>query len=124
MTERPTLTSAAPVLEVRDLDAALERFSRLGFAVHAYDGLERYGFVERDGVAMHLTERPDHEPTRDGAQVYLYVSDADALHAEWRAAGVAFRLTEPADTPYGLREFHLVDVDGTLLRAGSPLLHP
>lgn len=51
---------------------------------------------------------------------YLYVSDADAVHAEWRAAGVEGRFTEPADTPYALREFTFVDVDGTAHRVGSP----
>lgn len=31
-------TAIAPVLSVRDLDIALGRYRRLGFAVHAYDG--------------------------------------------------------------------------------------
>ena len=55
--------------------------------------------------------------------VYLYVADADAVHSEWERAGVDGRLTEPTDTPYGLREFAFVDTDGTLHRVGSPLAH-
>jgi uncharacterized glyoxalase superfamily protein PhnB len=101
-------TEVAPVVPVRNLAAALERYRRLGFAARAYDGPERYGYVE-------------HDPLRTGAVVYLYVSDADALHAEWVTSGVEGRFVEPADTPYGLREFAYVDPDGTAHRVGSAL---
>ena len=114
----------APVIPVGDLDAALGRYRRLGFEVRAYDGDARYGFVDRDGVSMHLTEVVDHDPARSGAAVYLYVSDAGAVHAEWVAAGVAGRFHGPTDTDDGLREFGFVDTDGTLHRVGSPLAPP
>ncbi len=39
----------APVIPVLDLDVALDRCRRLGFSVHAYEGLQRYGFAERAG---------------------------------------------------------------------------
>ncbi len=111
----------APVIPVRDLDAALARYRRLGFTTHAYEGDERYGFAVRGAVSLHLSEWAGHEPASGGAVVYLYVSDADRLHAEWAAAGVEGRLGEPADRPWGLREFAFVDPDGTLHRAGHRL---
>lgn len=110
----------APAIPVLDLDAALDRYARLGFAVEAYEGA-RYGFVRRGSIEMHITEWNEHDPKRTGANVYLYVSDADAVHAEWARSGVQGHLTEPSDTEYGLREFAFVDVDGTLHRVGSPL---
>ena len=61
------------------------------------------------------------DPARTGSVVYHYVSDADALHAEWVAAGVEGRIGDPADTAWGLREFGYVDPEGTLHRVGSPL---
>lgn len=121
MTEKIVFKEVAPVVPVLDLDAALDRYRRLGFDAHPYEGGERYGFVDRDDVSLHLNEWADHDPTRTAATVYLYVSDADALHAEWAASGVEGRLDEPHDTPYGLREFGYVDPDGTLHRVGSPL---
>jgi hypothetical protein len=111
----------APVIPTLDLDAALERYRRLGFTAEPYTGGERYGFVERGSVSMHLTEWAEHDPGRTGAVVYIYVSDAEAVHAEWAASGVEGRLGEPSYRPYGLREFGYVDPDGTLLRVGSPL---
>lgn len=116
-----TFSNVAPVIAVRDLDRALRRYRKLGFSAHAYDGPDRYGFVQRDGVELHLSELPDHDGTHDGAQIYLYVSDADALYEAWASSGVKGRLIPPFDTPYGLREFAFVDPDGTAHRVGSPL---
>jgi catechol 2,3-dioxygenase-like lactoylglutathione lyase family enzyme len=124
VTEHITFTDIAPVVPVRDLDAALDRYRRLGFSAEPYTGPDRYGYVTRGAVSLHLTEWDEHDPARTGAHVYLYVSDADALHAEWAGAGVNGRLIAPHDTPYGLREFAFVDEDGTLHRVGSWLSEP
>lgn len=115
-----TFERVAPVVPVSDLDAAVARYQRLGFDTKLYQGGGRYAFAERGAVSLHLSEWDGHDPGRTAAQVYLYVSDADALHDEWAAAGVEGRLSPPHDTPYGLREFAYVDPDGTLHRAGSP----
>lgn len=117
-------SKVAPVVPVVDLDAALERYRRLGFSVRAYEGDAAYGFADRDAVSLHLTEWDEHDPKRTGAVVYLYVSDADRVHAEWSASGVEGRFTAPGDTDYGLREFGFVDPDGTLHRVGSPASPP
>ncbi|CDO89474.1 glyoxalase-like protein [Mycobacterium triplex] len=114
--------SVAPIIPVRDLDIALDRYRRLGFDARGYEGPERYGFVDRGSVSMHISEWAEHDPLRTAASVYLYVSDADALYAEWAALqDLDGRLLQPVDTPYGLREFAYVDPDGTAHRVGSPL---
>lgn len=114
-------TSVSPVVPVKDLDVSLDRYRRLGFETHSYPGPERYGYASRGSVSLHLTEWSEHDPHRTAASVYLYVSDADAVHAEWSAAGVDGRFVKPHDTPYQLREFAYVDPDGTAIRVGSPL---
>lgn len=116
-----SFSNVAPVIEVRDLDRALRRYRKLGFSARAYEGPERYGFVQRDGVELHLSESPAHDRTRHGAELYFYVSDAEALYDAWSASGVRGRFVPPHDTPYGLREFAFVDRDGTAHRVGSPL---
>jgi catechol 2,3-dioxygenase-like lactoylglutathione lyase family enzyme len=113
---------AAPILPVRDLDAALDRYRRLGFAVRAFDGPERYGFVDRDTATMHLSESPGHDPATTSSMVYLYVDDVDAIHTEWDALSPGGRLTPPRDTSWGMREFSFVDPDGTLHRVGTRLV--
>jgi catechol 2,3-dioxygenase-like lactoylglutathione lyase family enzyme len=117
----------APILPVRDVRAALAHYRRLGFAVTAYDDASAdpvYGFLDWNGVSLHLARVPDLDPERSVVACYVYVSDADALHAAWQAAGVGTdrvggRLTAVTDTPYGLREFAHIDPDGNLLRVGA-----
>jgi uncharacterized glyoxalase superfamily protein PhnB len=117
---RPTrLDSVSPILAVRDLDTALGHYRALGFDVHAYEGDAAYGFVERDDLSFHLAENPALDPAGNDCAVYLYVNDADALYAQWRAARPAGRLVAPVDTEYGLREGAHIDPDGNLLRFGS-----
>jgi uncharacterized glyoxalase superfamily protein PhnB len=115
----------APILTVRNVDVALAHYRRLGFEGTVYkqpeqDGSE-YGFLSRGAVTLHLAQVESLDPKRTTSACYLYVSDADTLYATWQAADVGGRLTTPADTPYGLREFAHIDPDGNLLRIGSPL---
>jgi hypothetical protein len=111
----------APVFPVRDLLAGLEHYRRLGFDVRAYNEEVSYGFARRGRVNLHLTGDPAHDPARSTSAAYLYVSDADALFAEWRESGAGGRFEEPYDTEYGLREGVHIDPEGNLIRYGSPL---
>jgi hypothetical protein len=110
----------APILTVKDLDAALSRYRLLGFATER-DESANYGFVERGTVQLHLQSEDPDDPGETGGAVYIYVSDAVALHAEWTSVGVEGRFIGPHDTPYGLREFVYSDPDGIVHKVGSPL---
>jgi len=114
-----SITGMAVILPVRDLDASLEHYRRLGFRVSPYD--DGYGYAVRGAADLHLAVRPGLDPRRNSSAVYLYVDDAEALYAEWRAAGVEGQFFEPHDTEYGLREAAHVDRDGNLLKFGSRL---
>jgi uncharacterized glyoxalase superfamily protein PhnB len=123
-----TFERCSPVLPVRNVAAALARFRRLGFEGDAYcePGVSTtedpiYGFVKWGSVEIHLSRFRELDPKSSTSACYLYVDDADALHAQWSAAGVDGRLRPPEDTPYGLREFAYVDPDGNLLRVGGRL---
>jgi hypothetical protein len=106
----------APIFAVRDLDAALQHYERLGFDVRAYSG-GGYGFASWRGIEIHPRVVPD-EKRRPGS-AYLFVEDADLLAAQWQAAGV--EVHGPQDTEWGQREGALVDPDGNVIRFGSPL---
>ena len=115
----PSLTGMAAILPVRDLEAALDHYRRLGFRVSPYD--DGYGYAVRGSADLHLAVRPALDPRQNASAVYIYVDDADALYAEWRAAGIEGQFFEPHDTEYGLRESAHIDRDGNLLKFGSPL---
>ena len=56
-----TLRRAAPIFAVRDLDASMVHYQRMGFATRAYEG-GGYGFATRDRVEIHLGVVPDTGP--------------------------------------------------------------
>jgi catechol 2,3-dioxygenase-like lactoylglutathione lyase family enzyme len=105
----------APIFPVRDLEAALAHYRRLGFTTREYEG-GGYGYATRGTVELHLGVGPDGAT---GSSAYLWVEDADALAAEWRAAGL--EVHGPEDTDWGQHEGAHVDPDGNVLRFGSPL---
>lgn len=106
----------APIFPVRDLDASLAHYARLGFETRLYHG-GGYAFATRDDVEIHLGVE-EHEDGH-GAEAYLFVDDADQLADEWRAAGVDFH--SPRDTEWGQHEGVVVDPDGNVIRFGSPM---
>ena len=112
-----TLHSVAPVFSTTDLARWLEHYRALGFSTRPYG--DEYGFASLDGVELHVSVNPDHDPLRTAGCAYLHVDDADALHARWSAVDGG-RAVTPVDTPYGLREGAHHDPDNNLLRYGSP----
>jgi uncharacterized glyoxalase superfamily protein PhnB len=111
------LHRVAPIFPVRDLEAALDHYQRLGFATRAWEG-GGYAFVTRDDIEIHLGVVPDLEEGAAKHSAYLWVEDADALAAAWRAAGA--EVHGPEDTPWHQHEGAVVDPDGNVIRFGSP----
>ena len=118
-----------PILPSRDLDETLIFYGRLGFVNLGAPPEEwDYPIVGRGGVVLHFVADPDVDPTSTAGSCFVYVEDADRVHAQWREAGVGgpadtagVRLEPPMDTAYGMREFALVDPSGNLLRVGAEL---
>lgn len=119
---RLTRSAAAicPVFPVSDLYAAAKHYEALGFEVEEYAS-RGYAFIRAGRAEIHLLRVPDLDPSTSTSSCYLYVGDADALYREWEDSEALGYLIPPMDTDYGLREFSHVDIDGNLIRVGSPL---
>jgi hypothetical protein len=114
------LTASSAVLLVRDVVTAANHYrDAMGFAYERFWG-EPPSFVilYRDGMYLMLKEVADpkhvvpHWTVSDKLwDVYFWVSDVEALHAEFvhRGAKVDYGL---CDQPYGCREFGTQDLDG------------
>jgi hypothetical protein len=81
------------------------------------------GWVRFESAEIHLYLKEDHDPARTAAAADLAVVDCEALEQQWSATGVP-GTSDPYDTPYGRREAAHVDLDGNLIRFGSPLQRP
>jgi uncharacterized glyoxalase superfamily protein PhnB len=73
--------------------------------------------LDRDDVTVLLIARTEKH-TGIGA-TYVYVRDADALHAELVAKGANLQ-GEPVSRPWGLRDFRVLDLEGNELTFGQP----
>jgi len=116
--------TAAAILPVKDVAAAVARYTKLGFKGRLYEGADGrpiYGFLERDGINLHVTLTPNLDAKENTSAVYLYVDDPDALYNEWNAVTPEGRLAKPEDRKWGMREMSYSDPDGNLLRIGREL---
>jgi uncharacterized glyoxalase superfamily protein PhnB len=102
---------------------------KLGFeCLGMWPGEDRapiYAIVARDGRAIHFrcAGPPGRQPDKYDEELldaYLYVQDADALHAEYAAKGVEFA-RGLGNMPWKCREFVVKDCDGRLLAFGADL---
>jgi catechol 2,3-dioxygenase-like lactoylglutathione lyase family enzyme len=118
---------AVPILPARDLHETLAFYERLGFENRGAPPEEwDYLIVGRGTLWLHFVSSPKVDPLTTDAGCYLYVEDADALHDSWAPHVVpdpatGRRLVPPTTTPYGMREFALVDPSGNLVRVGTRL---
>lgn len=119
------LDLAIPVLPSRSIAATVAFYARLGFegGAHASDG--GYAILRRGPVELHFFAHPALRPAESSAGCYIRVADVDAFHRACSPAALPRtgipRMEDPADKPWGLREFAIVDADGNLLRVGQVL---
>jgi catechol 2,3-dioxygenase-like lactoylglutathione lyase family enzyme len=112
---------AVPVLGSRDLRATLRFYESLGFTNLGTEP-EKWGYmiVGRGGIELHFVGPSGGR--RPAASCFVWVDDADALYAEWRAnAPGEARIEPPVDTAWGMRSFALRDPDDNEIGVGSPI---
>src|SRR5436190_6760088 len=112
--QRPArLTASAPVLLVRDVVKAANHYrDALDFSYDRFWGAPpSFVILRRDGMFLMLNQAPkDHvvvphwKVSHNMWNVYFWVSDADALLAEFRQRGASIDY-DAHDKPYGVREF-------------------
>lgn len=112
------LTRVVPILDVRDVEAALRFYvERLGFEVafrYEHDP-GNYAGVRRGEVELHMQwQEQSHfdDGTAGRGRIRILTPDPDALHAEFRASGATREDVRIHDTEWGTREFGFRDPDG------------
>jgi predicted enzyme related to lactoylglutathione lyase len=113
---RGMLQKIMPELPLDDVPAGVTYYRDvLGFRINYQQ--HDLGVMDRDRVRLLLIARTERH--KGIGSCYVYVEDADALHAELRATGATV-LDEPVSQPWGLREFHVLDPEGNQLTFGQP----
>ena len=133
MTDQATPTamrwSVAPYFLVDDVVASANYYrDKLGFQYDRFWGEPPcFCMVGRGGITIMLSQfakpglmRPNRlvDPHGEAWDAYVWVDDADALCAEFKAKGVKIA-REVCEQPYGNRDFDIEDCNGYRLCFGS-----
>ncbi len=123
-----SITGISPVLLVSDVEQSVAYYrDRLGFACEIYGDPPDFVTVKRDDamILLALTDKPalivlNWRLVEKMWNVYIRVSDADAVYAEVRERGAEIDYTI-YDAPHGFREFGVQDPDGHDIAFGQPI---
>jgi catechol 2,3-dioxygenase-like lactoylglutathione lyase family enzyme len=106
------MTTAVPILRVRNADRALAWWRRLGFTEsfrHQFEpGFPLFVGIQRDGCELYLSEHTGD--ARGPGLVYLWVADVDIVAAEFEGA---------VQEMSWAREVEISDPDGNRVRVAS-----
>lgn len=127
MPDTAGIRAIVPILPSRDLARTRAFYERLGFETTGWWPGEfgGYAILNRDGIELHFCPVDSVEPGENYAACYWRAHGIAVLHALCLDAvgereGIP-RVTALEDTPWGMREFALVDPDGNLVRVGEEL---
>jgi catechol 2,3-dioxygenase-like lactoylglutathione lyase family enzyme len=119
--EHAELSRAIPILNVRSLRASLAYYRDvLGFKVEWEHGEPPdFGSVSRGDTTIFMCEGCQGNP---GTWMMVFSRDVNALHEEFTARKALVRMP-PKDMPWRLREMHVSDPDGNVIRFASHTDH-
>lgn len=115
------LSRPVPIFNVRNLRAS-QRYFRdvLGFKVDWEDGdPPDFGSVSRGDAGIFMCQGCQGNP---GAWIMIFSSDVDRLYREFAAKGAIVKMP-PTNMPWKLRELHVADPDGNVIRFASAIEH-
>lgn len=107
-------------LPSRDLDKTEAFYHALGFQTGFKDA--GWMIMRRDGLEIEFFPHAELDPRTSSFSACFRVDDLDALYAAFQKAALPNdcwaipRIDRPELKPWGMRMFHVVDLDGSLLR--------
>ena len=109
------LRQMIPELPLTDVPAGVAHYRDvLGFRINYAQA--DLGIMDRDSVTVALVRRTERH--RGIGSCYVYIRDADALHAELVAKGARVQ-DQPVSMPWGLRQFHVLDLEDNQITFGQ-----
>lgn len=120
------LTSTCAIFPCADMDRTVAFYESLGFEVQGrWDDFGGYLIFVKDMIELHFAHDPNHVAERSDHAAYIRTDDVDGWSREIEALGIPAegipRFGAAQDRDWGMRELHLIDPDGHLLRVGQYL---
>lgn len=116
---------AIPTLPAISMEDTLAFYRRLGFVCEVASANGDYAIAERGSLEVHFFLHEQLLPAESSFGAYIRVNDVDGLFAEFSAltlpsSGIP-RITKLENKPWGMREFAIIDENGSLIRIGEVL---
>ena len=121
-TQSQSFTGVMPILNVSSVEKSIEYYTTvLGFT-KIYDWPEEEvnkiaGEIRNGKASIFLVE---NEQGARPVWIYYTVNDVDTLHVQYKAAGAKI-IKPPTDQAWQMREMLVEDIDGHVLRIGTPI---
>jgi len=114
---------AIPILPSRSVKETVTFYKRLGFEGGAHEFDSSYAILRRGSVELHFFTHEELVPADSSAGCYIRVTDVESVHracssSQLPRTGIP-RMEVLEDKPWGLREFAIIDPDGSLIRIGQ-----
>jgi catechol 2,3-dioxygenase-like lactoylglutathione lyase family enzyme len=115
------LSCPRPIFHVGSLRASQAYYrDALGFEVDWDHGdPPDFGSVSRGSTVIFMCQGCQGQP---GAWIMVFARDVDRLHDELVRRKAIIKMP-PTNMPWGLREMHVADPDGNVIRFGSSIDH-
>jgi catechol 2,3-dioxygenase-like lactoylglutathione lyase family enzyme len=111
------LSSARPIFVVRSLSESQHYYrDKLGFRLDWDHGdPPDFGSVSRSELVLFISEGGHGQ---SGSWALAFARDVDKLYKELTRRGALIKMP-PTNMPWGLREMHVADPDGNVIRFGT-----
>lgn len=108
---------ATPVLSSLNIaNSAQFCVDKLGFQIETQS--ENYLVAKREGIDIHYMLCNDPNIPQNTA-CYIWVKNINPLYEEIKPKGILYEKGELQDTPWGFRQFAVVDDDGNSINFGE-----
>ncbi len=116
---------AIPILPSQSISATVAFYKRLGFEGGTHEFDSGYAIMRRGTVEIHFFTHKQLVPAESSAGCYIRVLNVEEVYSAMASSqlpksGIP-RMDALEDKAWGLREFAIVDPDGTLMRIGQVL---
>ncbi len=116
---------AIPQLPSRDMAKTIEFYRKLGFEGWIASPAGDYAIFRRGTLEIHFFLHSTLVPAESAFGCYFRVQDVNSLFLAFSKANLPStgipRMTKLEDKPWGMREFAIIDEDGSLIRIGQEL---
>lgn len=117
------LHSICPKLPMRDKSATKNFYlNELGFQQFGSDEFPDYLMIQKENIEIHFFLFEELNPKENYGQVYIRVENIEKVYQDFLENEIK---THPNGTlkvtPWGMKEFHLLDPDNNLLTFGESI---